>query len=45
MSAGPRSVAGSVNACLAIRRAVTPLQVMAVGEEDFAVINSHFARS
>ena len=31
MSAGPRSVAGSVKACRAIRLAVTPLQVIEAG--------------
>lgn len=37
MSVGPRSVAGSVNAWRAIRRAVTPLQVSEAAVVDFEV--------
>ena len=43
MSAGPRSVAGSVNAWRAIRRAVTPLQVSEAGVVDFVVTGRTFS--
>jgi hypothetical protein len=45
MPAGPRSVAGSVSACRAIRRAMTPLQVKAAGFAGFAVITMHSPRA
>jgi hypothetical protein len=43
-SAGPRLVAGWVNAWRAIRRAVTPLQVSEAGVVDFRVTDAHSAR-
>ena len=42
-AAGPRSAAGSVSACRAIRRAATRLQVRAAGAVDFAVMNADFS--
>src|SRR4029453_13655332 len=40
MSAGPRSLAGSVNAWRAIRRDVTSLQVSEAGVVDFGVMDT-----